>query len=363
MTATQGQTPLSAPSDFIVLNASAGSGKTYSLVQHILMNALRKKDMDHAYQKVLAITFTNNAAAEMKARLLDQLLTFKSLEHPSQSEFFKPIWEEIGISPEELQQRAAGAASHMLHHYSSLNVGTIDNFTHRLVRTFTKDLDLDDNFEVRLDLDGMVAEALDLLYRTLGDHPDLRNTLVALVQERMNRDKSHNPDGTLKKEGVNSFNEGAYEHLKRLPSPARMMEIERELNAELDTIIEQGRTLSNTVVAHFKTYGYQGTEELTSYATVKKNLVKEWQNLRRYGLAAGPAVWKSRAKKDGILEWEALRDEAFAFQDAHQSKLLLLKQATAKLQQLAATRALLDKFDEIQRNQNTMPLSAFNKLI
>ena len=88
MTATQGQTPLSAPSDFIVLNASAGSGKTYSLVQHILMNALRKKDMDHAYQKVLAITFTNNAAAEMKARLLDQLLTFKTLNDPSSSTFY-----------------------------------------------------------------------------------------------------------------------------------------------------------------------------------------------------------------------------------------------------------------------------------
>ena len=117
MTANQGHTPLSAPSDFIVLNASAGSGKTYSLVQHILMNALRKKDMDHAYQMVLAITFTNNAAAEMKARLLDQLLTFRGLEHPSKSEFFKTIWEEIGVSPEQLQQRAAGAASHMLHNY------------------------------------------------------------------------------------------------------------------------------------------------------------------------------------------------------------------------------------------------------
>ena len=70
MIAKQGDTPLSASADFIVLNASAGSGKTYSLVQHILMNALRKKDMDHAYQKVLAITFTNNAAAEMKARLV-----------------------------------------------------------------------------------------------------------------------------------------------------------------------------------------------------------------------------------------------------------------------------------------------------
>ena len=355
--------PLQATQPFIVLDASAGSGKTYSLVQHILLNALRPASMPNAYQKVLAITFTNNAAEEMKARLLKQLLDFGSDPTPESNDFFTPIAKTLEVDVVELQRRANAAASHMLHHYSSLNVGTIDNFTHRLVRTFTKDLDLDDNFEVRLDLDGMVAEALDLLYSTLGDHPDLRNTLVALVQERMNRDKSHNPDGTLKKEGVNSFSEGAYEHLKRLPSPARMMEIERELNAELDTIIEQGRTISNTVVAHFKTYGYQGTAELTSYATVKKNLVKEWQNLRRYGLAAGPAVWKSRAKKDGIGEWEALRDEAFAFQDAHQSKLLLLKQATAKLQQLAATRALLDKFDEIQRNQNTMPLSAFNKLI
>src|SRR6056300_1938069 len=134
--------PLAADSDFIVLNASAGSGKTYSLVQHILLNALRPAQLPEAYQKILAITFTNNAADEMKARLLDQLLTFKTLSDPSSSAFFKPIWEEIGISAKELQQRAAGAASHMLHNYSTLNVGTIDQFTHRLVRTFTGDLEL-----------------------------------------------------------------------------------------------------------------------------------------------------------------------------------------------------------------------------
>ena len=355
--------PLEATQPFIVLDASAGSGKTYSLVQHILLNALRPKNMPNAYQKVLAITFTNNAAEEMKARLLKQLLDFGKDPSPTSNEFFTPIAKTLNISVEELQRRANAAASHMLHHYSSLNVGTIDNFTHRLVRTFTKDLDLDDNFEVRLDLDGMVAEALDLLYSTLGDRPELRNTLVALVQERMNRNKGHNPDSTLKKEGMNSFNEGAHEHLKKLPSPSRMMEIEQELNVELDKIIKEGRQISNKVRAHFKAYGYEGTPDMTNFPTVKKNLYKEWQNLRRNDLEAGPAVWKSRAKKDGIQEWEALRDEAFAFQDAQQSKLQLLKLATAKLQQLAATRALLDKFDEIQQNQNTMPLSAFNKLI
>ncbi|HCD48199.1 MAG TPA: hypothetical protein DEQ46_06180, partial [Cryomorphaceae bacterium] len=79
--------PLTAEAKFLVLDASAGSGKTYSLVQHILMNALRPANMPGAYQKILAITFTNNAAAEMKARLLDQLLTFKTLSDPSSSTF------------------------------------------------------------------------------------------------------------------------------------------------------------------------------------------------------------------------------------------------------------------------------------
>ena len=87
----------------------------------------------------------------------------------------------------------------MLHNYSTLQVGTIDQFTHRLVRTFTRDLELDDNFEVRLDLDAMITEALDALYSTLGEQHELREALVALVRDRMNRDKNHNPDYDLKR--------------------------------------------------------------------------------------------------------------------------------------------------------------------
>src|SRR6056300_1194902 len=89
--------PLEATKPFIVLNASAGSGKTYSLVQHILLNALRPQKMANAYQKILAITFTNNAAEEMKARLLKQLLDFGNEAEPEKNEFFKPIGEQIGI--------------------------------------------------------------------------------------------------------------------------------------------------------------------------------------------------------------------------------------------------------------------------
>lgn len=364
MTANQGPTPLSATADFIVLNASAGSGKTYSLVQHILMNALRKKDLDHAYQKVLAITFTNNAAAEMKARLLDQLLAFKALQNPSDSTFFEPIWEAVGVSPEVLQKRAAGAASHLLHNYSTLNVGTIDQFTHRLVRTFTRDLDLDDNFEVRLDLDGMIEEALDLLYGSLGEAPALRTSLASWMQERMNREKSHNPDRDLKREGKNSFNEDTWKELAHLPGPERMLELEEELNRELDSIVRAGKKLAKQAFLHLKARGYS-KDNFTYYPQAKKHFVELWSNLRSNHLEAGVQAFKTKPKKgEGPdAEWEAFLVLAQAFQEDNQRKLLLLKQATEKLQQLSATRALMDKFNALQEEQNTMPLSAFNKLI
>ena len=43
---------------FLIFNASAGSGKTFSLVQHYLVNLFKDKS-DEAFNKMLGITFTN----------------------------------------------------------------------------------------------------------------------------------------------------------------------------------------------------------------------------------------------------------------------------------------------------------------
>ncbi|MEY2963683.1 MAG: hypothetical protein RL754_944 [Bacteroidota bacterium] len=353
--------PLGANSDFLVLDASAGSGKTYSLVQHILLNALRTETMPNAYQKVLAITFTNNAAEEMKARLLSQLVAFMELSKPAESDFFKPIWELLNIAPEALQQRARRTASHMLHNYSALSVGTIDQFTHRLVRTFTRDLDLDDNFEVSLDLDAMVAEALDLLYSALSEDPQLRASLVNLVQDRMRRDKGFNPDFDLKTEGKNAFEEQTWRELRNLPSPERMAEIEVELNEKLDRIIAEGKAISDAFKAFLKTGSFT-KNDIKNLDLVEKNVVGTFANLRGSKFTDGVKTWK--AHTDGAYpEFDALMSRAYAFKEAYTLQLPLLKQATEKLQNLSATRALLEKFNELQRDQNTMPLSAFNRLI
>ena len=53
-----------------IYKASAGSGKTFKLTLHYLEMVLKKPA---AYKRVLAVTFTNKATAEMKNRILQEL--------------------------------------------------------------------------------------------------------------------------------------------------------------------------------------------------------------------------------------------------------------------------------------------------
>ena len=57
--------------NFTIYKSSAGSGKTFTLVKEYLALALNDEaNPPKAYRHILAVTFTNKAAAEMKDRIL-----------------------------------------------------------------------------------------------------------------------------------------------------------------------------------------------------------------------------------------------------------------------------------------------------
>ena len=55
-----------------VYRSSAGSGKTFTLVKEYL-TLVFKSSNPYAFKQILAITFTNKAADEMKSRILEVL--------------------------------------------------------------------------------------------------------------------------------------------------------------------------------------------------------------------------------------------------------------------------------------------------
>ena len=124
---------------FQVYNASAGSGKTFTLVKEYLKILLRTSD-PKKFQQILAVTFTNKAAAEMKERVIRNLRAFTKEDILVQkTEMFEKLEEELSIKDTVLNRRAGKVLENILENYSAFNITTIDSFTHRLIRSFAFD--------------------------------------------------------------------------------------------------------------------------------------------------------------------------------------------------------------------------------
>ena len=123
---------LQTESTFQVYNASAGSGKTFTLVKEYLKILLSSENI-FTFQKVLAITFTNKAAAEMKERVLKSLQSFSNDDANALKEI---ILEETGIDQPTLKKRSEKILQAILQNYSAFYITTIDSFTYKIIKSF-----------------------------------------------------------------------------------------------------------------------------------------------------------------------------------------------------------------------------------
>lgn len=176
---------------FTTYKSSAGSGKTTTLVVEYLTIALQSQQPDH-YRRILAITFTNKAAQEMKERVMNSLRSF-SQNAPNQQRYpviYTKVKDALQLTDQQLKSRATETLKHILHNYSDFSISTIDSFTHKIIRTFAHDLKLPINFEVDLDNDALIKKSIDLLISRIGENPALTNTLVAFSTSKTAETKS-----------------------------------------------------------------------------------------------------------------------------------------------------------------------------
>ena len=183
---------------FIICNASAGSGKTFTLVKEYLKMAFAggEAEVDRRFRSILAITFTNKAAGEMKARIMRELDSIGSGSlDPQGGDMASAILREMpGLKADSLARMARRLHSVILHHYTDLSVCTIDSFMHRIVRTFAHDLGLPMNFDVAIDQQRLIDDAVAALMSLAGTEgqQELTSLLQAFADSRMEDDKGYN---------------------------------------------------------------------------------------------------------------------------------------------------------------------------
>lgn len=248
---------MQATSPFTIYDASAGSGKTYTLVKEYLKLLLASKNHE-AFKSILAITFTNKAVSEMKSRViktLTQFANYEILKNPN--DIFIDVCKELNVDPEIVQKKAHIILQAIIHNYSAFDISTIDGFTHKLIRTFAKDLQLSQNFEVELDTESILNEAVDALVAKTGDDKLLTDTLIEFALEKVDDDKSWDvtydlnliakrltfendklPLSTLKDKGLEDF-KNFKEHLIIVCQTIKNVVIERAVTV-LNLIDENG---------------------------------------------------------------------------------------------------------------------------
>ncbi|MBF00671.1 UvrD-helicase domain-containing protein [Flavobacterium coralii] len=179
-----------AKSAFTIYNASAGSGKTYTLVKEYLKILLLSGE-DDTYRKILAITFTNKAVEEMKNRIIFSLSDFSKDEPTPRAEaLITVLSQETGLSPATIKDKSKAIIKNIIHNYASFDISTIDRFTHKVIRAFAHDLNLPVSFDVSLETENLLKEAVDAIIAKAGENDVLTSLLVDFSLDKTDNDKS-----------------------------------------------------------------------------------------------------------------------------------------------------------------------------
>jgi len=201
-----------------ILNASAGSGKTYQLAYKYVRDVVERPSI---YRHILAVTFTNKATEEMKTRILKEI---HALASGTESSYLSRLCEELQSDADTIRERATEARSRILHDYSRFTVLTIDTFFQRILRAFVKELGIDLNYNVEIETAPILAQSTDSLIESISDDKELLQWLSAFVRERIDEGRKWDVRDSILSFGNELFKE---ENKSTLATTHTRQELER----------------------------------------------------------------------------------------------------------------------------------------
>lgn len=172
-----------------ILQASAGSGKTFSLTAHYLTLLLSGETK---YREILAVTFTNKATEEMKSRIMEVLKGFATGNEGVKDYRELVLKAHPDLNPETLQQKSERIYKRILHDYSRFSVSTIDGFVQKVIRGFAFELGLDSGYALEMNFEKVKNDLADRLDQQLDHNPNLLQWIIDLALDRISNNISWN---------------------------------------------------------------------------------------------------------------------------------------------------------------------------
>ena len=370
-----------------IYNASAGSGKTFTLVKSFLQLILATKNVE-AYKTLLAITFTNKAVNEMKERVINQLLLFATPDNEveeggkkaSDDVMFLQLAEELQLSPKELQERSQKVLRHILHNYAGFTITTIDGFNQRLIRSFAFDLKLNPNFEIFLETDDLLRLAIENLFKKTNENQLLTKLLLEFSRDKIEEDKDWDIATELFEISKLLTNENHYAYIRELEG--KQLTDFQQLKDDLKQQRKDLYAAVGAAVKDFFTFTQQ--QAITSAHFSRGSLYNFFEKIKRNGVyaiekAAFTRNWFVDAADKPLYPKSLLKSEPALAQllDEKQPWIADLLHSIEKsywweqfykhliknVTLLAVLKSLQEEILAIKEEENILPISEFNSII
>ncbi|MBK7965300.1 MAG: UvrD-helicase domain-containing protein [Bacteroidetes bacterium] len=360
----------------VIYKSSAGSGKTFTLVQQFLIKVIGQPWL---FRRILAITFTNKATEELKTRIIKEL---DILAHGEKSMHLEALLEKLPkLSEKEIYENAQVVLVKILHDYSSFAISTIDSYFQVLARTLARELLLPLKYNIELDTEFICKNATNNLLDEAGRDEQITNWLEKLLLHRIDEGKNWNVKTELEKmtkellQSATARDNAASIDMTQLLDLIEWMivrkkEVEKFMNSkgnEVIQVLEKHQLDASRF--YYKTKGPVGYLLKIAH---RKSGYKEFSNINTYTQSAlkDPLMLLSKVdqKNESLVriateEIYPLLDQAVSYIYEHQRAYLSVTEALKLIYQSGISGALDEKLKEYREKNQIFHLSDTTRML
>jgi ATP-dependent helicase/nuclease subunit A len=333
-----------------ILKASAGSGKTYSLTERFVQFLLSSKIPQNHLRNILAITFSNNAAKEMKERILSWLkdLYFKDPEK------MEEISEIVSLKREHLAEKAGAKIDEILKNYTEFQVKTIDSFMTSIYRASAINLGYTPDFEIVMSPENITAYAFNRFLRGVREKtPEARflEKLLEIILESRGGESAYLWDPS--KDFLGETTE-LYHQLSGIVKEAKIIDAEKKIKSVKEEIRDRAESL-NDLIGQSGLPKSKGSSFYKILETVRGN---HFPGLIDRGLSNPPVT---QSKREGEAAWYEKISREWDLLGSKIKKYIEFHATTYYTPYLRTYEAFKDILEEVKKREGAIFIHDINK--
>jgi ATP-dependent exoDNAse (exonuclease V) beta subunit len=333
-----------------LLKASAGSGKTYSLTERFVQFLLSGKIPQNHLRNILAITFSNNAAKEMKERILSWLkdIYFKDPEK------IEGLSEIVSLKKEYLPDKAGATIDGILKNYTEFQVKTIDSFMTSIYKASAIDLGYSPDFDIVMAPESIMAYAFNRFLRGVKEktpEAEFLEKLLEIILESRGGESAYlwDPSKDFLEETVE-----LYYKLSGIIKEAKIIDSEKKIEFIKKEIRETAENLNGLIEKSGLTKS-KGSSFFKILEIVRGN---HFPDLVDKGLANTPVI---KPKKEGEMAWYEEISKQWDLLGNKIKKYVELYAITYYVPYLRTYEAFKDILEEVKKREGTIFIHDINK--